>query len=474
MTLLNSASAEIKIKKNGTMYTKTGAEKGSVAYPIFFNSIISVHLEVKMSEISLIEIRLKPTFDDAMEILQSGLLGMGVGTSTDAPKDEGKTKNPAGLSASGTAASAAKGPTDALLKNTVDSFAQMYVRLFRPTGDKSESTPWWSGAVTQPDVTMDNGEIEIILRGYANTVFLSGPEYVTKIQDLSILEIIEKMTALIGKTIEFDSDDTVTKSHLMSTKISGDRKENALATIKWALGHGASEMRMGQAPDGKEDDTRIIVRRIDSMFKQIPKYTFVQWRQIDPKLNVYPMLKFNLRSARTLFIQGRAFGIYNLGVDSKKKESLSSAFGGSDASFPETATSDQTSIEPDISQKNKPGFHVEYYKRSEAQDTSKQNEKDVALDLATYQMFTFEICGLPDLAPMQLVQISVSDIPAFQGVLLVTKITHSWNGDWLTEVEGRMSGGFGGKITKPLGFVAPATPTTDVGGTTLTPTVLTA
>ena len=447
MTIFGNAFCKVVVEKGGKPFNVFN-------YPIFFNSITSVRAEIKMSEIAMIEVKLHPSFDDGIQILKDGLLGLGLGSAKTLPTESKSDRKPTSLD-SGAAAPAAT-TSGALLGSTMSNFATMFVQFQRP-GETLSGKPFesrvFAGAVTQPDVTFDGNQFEITMRGYANAIFLAGPEFKTTIKNESILKIITRMAALIDRTIIFDPDDSVTEKLLTETKITGDRSETALATIKWALSHESCEFSTGMGIGNETKDSTILVRQIASMFSAKPVYTFVTRRQIDIENNVFPMTSFGMQGARSLFISGRAFGNYQLGLDSKTKAPIAAVYNSEQVGQSETSTSDTTGIKAKLDEANKPGFHTPVFTRSLAQDNAPQAKTAISQNLALYQAFTFSVEGLPDLAPMQICQIRVADIDELSGVILITKITHIWDGAWITEIEGRMTGGLGTGVKKKLSNV---------------------
>jgi hypothetical protein len=422
MSILLNSFYDITIIKNGDKWTRD-------TFPIFFNSISKIDVSVKTGDIIVMNITLTPTFNDAIDILRSGILGIGLGDKKQKPQTT-STSIPAINALSAIALG------DGGLDKVIDGFAVIEIELMRP-GEQINNLDFktfkYRGALTQPDVSIQGGDVSITMRGYGNAVFAQGPLAQFQFTDNKTISDVVKACLEIMSTFQIkDQAKTDTPYNIM----------------KWALG-----LQKLSFIESLEDEKTIIIYDTDVSYfkeKEVCKYTFVQWRQIDPGNNVFPLITFNMDSARSLFLQSRAFGTYTLGLDEKTKKAI---------------TNDTTKVKDD--QYNEVKSNSEAMKIIDknfkgwitAQPTQESNEQaqtglnEVVTGSSVYQKFTLEIYGLPHIAPLDKVNIVIGDIAELSGMLIVNKVTHTLDSNgWVTSLETVKIGDIGQETAKALGL----------------------
>jgi len=441
----HSAQAQVEIEKNGEVFNRS-------SFPILFNSISSVKATVRHAEIMNIEITITPSFSDALLILKSGLLGFG---KTDKKPEASQSEVTAKSIKPGAGTVAATGTENQdPLKNALSGLPIMYVKFSRPGETIVENqfeTPWYVGAITQPDIQVSGAEITITLRGYAYGVFFCGPKYMVKVdEDTTAYGLVEDAASLLDHEVIFDSIDAETQTALKNKKLKPHmRQETPFDTIKWALAQEGCMFSIGINPlEGKEKDKKgnaILIRKLSALFNQQSKYAFYQWRNPDYSSDItqVPCFNFSIESGRSLFFNGFSFGTYRLGEDSFKKkvivpEELKTQ------PITEIDPNNTTGLKADTKATLKLGRFTPVREDTEEgkSATSDIDKSEIEKQLVNFQKFAIEVPGIPNLAPMDLVDLLIGDIDEFSGKMLVTGVTHTFDSSgWNTSIEARKTGG---------------------------------
>lgn len=422
ITLLN-AFYDIKITKGTEEFTRDNL-------PVFFNSISRVELGVRTGEIVTIDITLTPNYNDAMDILRSGLLGINMGSKDQKPEKQGEVKTPSNAPAVSTGE---KG-----LGKVISGFAQVEMKLLRAGEELGSGKPYetktFRGALTQPDVQIQGSDISITLKGYGNAVFGAGPLFKFSCEGKTIEDVVDACIALIGysKVVKENQDASVSKK-LKEKIIDQFKTDTPYNMMKWALG-----LQKLTFTEDLENAKQLVIFDSDvSSFKpEKPKYTFVQWRQIDVENNIFPLMSFTVDSARSLFLSGRAFGNWTQGANEKTKEittNETSAIKDKDDMYKQIENA-STVILKDEKLKLSGWISMQANQNSTEQESS--SKKETVVGSAVYQKFTLESFGLSDIAPLDQVNLMIGDIKEFSGVLSVTKVIHTMDGDgWKTSLD---------------------------------------
>jgi len=433
VTLLNSFY-DIKITKGNDVFTRDN-------YPIFFNSISKIHLNVRTGEIVTIDIELTPTFNDAIEILKSGLLGINLGSKEQKPEIQGK--NVSALNAPVTSTSNGMG-------KTISGFAQIEVQLSRPgeeIGNRPYTTRWYKGALTQPDVSIQETDITITMKGYGNAVFATGLIFQFTMNGKTISDVVDACLDIIDfkKNIKTTHQASVEKK-LLEKVPDQIMTDTPFAIMKWALGL----QKLAFTEDLTELNTIIIYDTDVSNFKSSePKYTFVQWRQVDLENNIYPLFSFNVDSARSLFLSGRAFGNYTRGLDEKKKEAITNENSEvKDDAYNQIENNAKSFLGKD---NGKTFGWISLQPRKESTQQAQTSQNETVIGSSIYQKFSLETYGIPDIDPLDQVNMMIGDIKEFTGVLIVTRVSHTIDGNgWITSLEATKIGDIGQDLQEEM------------------------
>lgn len=452
---------QVEIEKNGVVYDKN-------SFPALFNSVSMVKAEIRMNEIAKIEITLTPSYQDAIDILRSGLLG--IGNSPSVPDSDSSNKSSTSINtSSGNSAVASSSGSKDPLRDTLKNFSNMRVKFMRPldnlTSQGKMETPWYVGAITQPDVRIEGAEVTITLKGYAFALFMSGPKMILEIKDGdSVYDVVEKVLGLIDHTMVFDQDDATTEEEMRSKKLIGEkRSQPPFNILKWALSLVGCDFVLGaNVLSGEESDksgNQVLIRKRQSTFEQPPVYTLVQWRNPDPQADPpeIPIVNFSLESGGPLFFNGFAFGVFRLGEDPLKKkviipEALESR------NFKETATTPSSSKKANSDDTNKIGMRVPVHsdQESEQSQTSDSAVNEMEKQLINFQKFVIDIPGVPGIAPTNLCMMRIGTLDEMSGYLLVTSVTHTADSSgWMTSLEARMTGGLDGNQPQQVKAMQP-------------------
>lgn len=441
MSSLLHAFYDISIEKAGKTFNRDGSN-GAIAFPEFFNSIDSISIKVKSSEITTIDVGLSPSYNDALTILRSGILGIGVGSKDQTPSLAGKSKAAAILGAATNVGSLVAGFTGAsnpaeksLLKDLINGVGILKIKLFRDDVN-TKSTSVYSGPMLQPDVEFSGGLFSIKLKMFGYMSYPSGPEYITQIkEDMTIKDIVNGVLGLVGMEYSIAEGHSGDVNSALNTKATPrNLKESPFQTLKWALGLG--RIRFYENP---EKEKSIVLYKEDTALKKpkTPKYTFVVYKQVNPEENVYPCYSFSMTGNKLLFMKSGSFGNYNAGIlEDTKRKSLTDK--KSDKDLKELERSSST-IKPIDNSKAIPGFLTPVIDDSEESKQAGKNE--VAASVAKFQRIQMTVPGLPDLFPLQSINIEVGDVKELTAVALITGVTHSFGSEsWTTELETVITG----------------------------------
>ena len=435
------SSYDMKIYKAGQMF-----DRGNL--PEFFNSISRVYLAARTGEIAQIEITLTPSYDDAMFILRSGLLGTGLGKPGQLPKASNQKTESKGTEsqAPSTTASSDTG----LMSDMMTGFAQLEVSLLRPGeggGDYRDlATRVYRGAITQPSVSIQSAQVTITLKAYGNSIFATSAAYDFDLsKTVNFGDLIQACCDLIGYSFSIKKSHRESVNEKLNQKISPKiMRDTPFNMIRWALG----QVRCSFHDDPIEKNAIVIVSMDVSAFQpEEPKITLVQWRQIDPDNNVYPIIDYNLNSNVSLFLTGRSFGNYKLGSDEKRKVSSNNDLIESDPTKENQVDTSKTTKRIDNSVL-RPGITVPNYTQ-ESKEQSNLADSDGTIGSAQFQKYMLTIFGIPNIGMLDQVNVLIGDIQELSGVVLVTKVEHTLDeGGWITSLEGTVTGDVTGDIQK--------------------------
>lgn len=440
-------ACEVLVYKDGTVWNRSN-------FPVFFNSIAKVSAIVAVEQMAQIKIEVTPSFNDALTILASGILGTSTGAAGQTPSTAlDKSVTPTSVSSSATASSSTA-------TVTAPSNAPFYaVRFFYP-GEEDASTDWYGGLAVQPGLSMNNGEVTINLNIIGQHGLMQMNQGPKTFNNESAFDVITKLAAKFKVELEFDDDDDETKAILQKETITGQYNENDESIIRRIL----MKLRCHVVKDqgGTNSKARYLVKSLKYLHSQPIDYHFVALRQVQPEKNVIPLLSFDLSSTGTMFYPGATFGIYSTAVMSSTKEIKKFASTPNDAESDSTnATSSDSGAMPEDT-----GDGDEKGGATGKVDTSDPDEAGVSqpalgndamdtLDIMaarseiarSEQMeFHAETYGLPDIQPLIMAQLTIGPgekgIEAFSGPVSVKGLEHIWDSNgWHTSMKLYKTGG---------------------------------
>jgi hypothetical protein len=449
MNFLNSFCSII-LSKNGDTYTRD-------QIPWFYNSVSRVYVSVKTAEIMQMEITLTPSYEDALRILSSGLLGISVSKKDEKPKDSGKNVVAKPTITNRPTVGAPSDKT--VVSGATTGMTQVKIKLMRP-GEKTYSnqdfeTSEYCGVIYQPEVSIAGADITITLKGYGYSSMSTGPEYSVHIPEgeQTLLDVVKECLEYMDYDPSPEYLDESAKGKLGIKAPIRNARETLFKTMKWACDLAKCGFVESTKPfDGKRKMSFYDLSHSAFVSKE-PKYTCVQWKQVDPKKGVIPLLDFKMASSTLLFLQGQAFGTYSKIIDPAAKTSENRT--NTDSQTEDLK--DQSSItKTNPNSKKSPGLFVSVADPS-SQEETKTADSEFQKQVAKFQKFSFQIPGVPNIYVMDQVNLSIGNVAAFQGVCLVSAVSHTMDSSgWVTDLEATMIKSMDGKIEEKNEIVSNA------------------
>lgn len=457
MTLnFNGGTHDVIIYKQGERFDRTNL-------PYFFNSITSVEAQIAQGGLASIKVTLEPSFDDAIRILSSGLLGIGASSEGQVPQKQQGGDSQAGIGGtksvssknidaltSQAAANGAGSESKADFEQTVAPF--LAVRFMYPDQTDNDGsaaeTPWYTGVCLEPHIDMSGSNITITMVATATASLLKHIQGASSFGDQPVLKVLKTLAESVNIELTFDPGDDETVSLLNNTMISGIYNEPKLQTIRNILYKLDCYWYFASGED-KEPNSEIRIKSRKSITESQVNFTFVMFRQIDPGNNIIPIYELSLESSGALFLPQGAFGSFQRGVDEGKKEVKTVAvkpevldskqLTGTTASAGTLPMSDKvaggsTGITND-SDAELTGSSTPFYSRG----TSKNNKDDIeaASKRALFGGIAYRLTlpGLPKLNMLGVAQVVIGDfVPGLSSVGWTEAITHTSDSSGWTSV----------------------------------------
>lgn len=421
MSSLLHSFCEVKIKKDGIEYPNKKNE-----YRYFFNSISNVSMKVDSKSMATCEITFTPSYQDAVKLLTSGFLGL---FSENKLKPDENTKE--------------KGDPGSITS------AQAIVKFIRQDrGAEKLETDYFYFNQTTPRVEIEGNTIGITLSGTASTSRIPSGDAQKK--QLAFSKAIYKKVIKEGETLhdllmyisEKSEYDFVFRNDAEAKTIETKLAPQIMAmTLNDMLIQGCAKANLDYAIRNS-----IYIYDGIKQLGKVPLYEFVLWRQVFPESGIYPMFSFNLESDVSMFFSNRAFGTVSSGVDPSKKEIIDKASeveldqGTNPASRgklkAENGFEDDEPLDPTPTYRAEPEASSEDEAKNEAR-LGGLNHIDVS----------FQVPGLPDLAPLEMVTLRVGDIKEFALAVQLQEVEHIWGEEgWIAECKGTITGGLGEQL----------------------------
>lgn len=385
-------------------------EQDSVVRAIL-QSIASVEVDVQMGQLSQMRLQLTPTYDDAIKIVKSGLLGMGI-----VPGGE----------------------------QTGDAAEQRVLRLRFGYDDDSDLgiSPWFVGGMTVPE--MDFGE-EITLTMIAHSALFFGQRMESLNVEPEKVEITEFLQTIADK---FDIEIVIldsTAEGILSEKLDLCTALDPFSALRDVLyKHGMSFYCF--TASGEEAKDQVVIFSVAGRNAVLPKWQFVMYGQINPNMGVFPIERISFNPT-PLMVPGSTFGAKTLVIDSSSKEELIdedasdydlskqplvgekvsvTSMGNAKVSsgLPKTQKSKSGGGLADVDTASDAGMIVASTKRGDDLDTRGESQSQVMFAGDQALQFTISGPGVPMLSPTDLVNIQIAGLPEISGNASILVMRH--------------------------------------------------
>ena len=454
MTLtFNGGSYECKIFKAGEEFNRGNLPK-------LFNSITSVKAIMPGNGIGYIQVTIEPNYQDGIEILKSGLLGTGLSSTGQKPEKRGEGAGKqikVSVDLTSKVSQSATGKSGSITRTPGQKSIMPYlmVRFRYPPGvtdrDGSEAiTPWFTGAVGEPDLSFTAQDISMTMNAMHTSRFLESFKGSIQFSDIPAIDVIRNLTKSIGLEPTFDVGDTDTKE-LLNKPISVVANESRMDSIRNILFKKDCFYITIGGDDDKQQKDQLRIKRRTKIVNSEPTHTFVLWRQINPANNVIPIYDFQLNSSGMLFLRGAAFGSFQRGIDSSSKKSIQLEVTESDIEGPAitgsdtgagtlpTGTKEQGGVTGiiDDSDKELTGESIPYLQRGKKHSNESEIVNTTLKAAHSGMKVNLVVPGLPSIKPLTLVQVIIgANVPGISAVYKVQKVTHIVDSNgWTTELE---------------------------------------
>lgn len=402
-----------------------------------------------------ITIEITPSLEDGLKILQSGLLGVGFPLGQ-MPQEIGSGSGSVSRSSSAMSSTSAGSPSsDVTAAASTAPGPQCYVavRFMYPGQEDSEGiaeTELYTGSCGIPNIQLNNGSITISISAYPESAVLAALEgTVVFPSGTNALDALKTLVDPMGMTIEFDDGDSETEAILQNKPVTGVWNEPRFEIAK----------RIIRSADCYFDisTSKMIIKSRSFISNSDITYTFVQFRNINPNENVFPLSDYELESPRSLFMHGGVFGSFQKDFTSDSKESEdftvdssdydSQSLGGSNTgpgSLPkDSGAADEvggaTGIKTTDAQLTGGGHLV--LSRGAAGEINNKGEIRAKMNQTADSFVKVKMTspGVPRLKPLTVAQVIIGDnIPGLSSPVLINVVEHVWDGSgWTTEIEAR-------------------------------------
>lgn len=444
----NGGIHEVLLFKDGVKYDVNN-------FPALFRSIQSVEAETRALGLANLVVNITPNFSDAVKILESGLLGIGITEKGQSPElatsaASGRSVTP--VPVNNTVSSPKESSASDLAASIYPVLAVRFLYVDQTDNDGTEaSTPWFVGMINVPDVNITGTDISITLKAYSNGIMASKFITTASFSDSKVYDAITELIKPYGLVITFDEDDDQTENLLKDKFYSGTSAEPPMMTVKNILLQIDCYFTLTNG-DGKKPGNEIRIKSRKAMNEGKIDFTFVLWRQIDPANNVIPIYDFSLQSNGALFLAGGAFGSKQTGVDSSTKKVVTlevddksnktKGLSGNKAGMNRLPGESQKNLGVSNGVSAIPanqkisGDNIPIVQNG-TMNNKGEIESKALTDGSLGLTYNITVPGLPRLSPLRLAQVIVGDnIVGISGPGQIWKVTHRTGSDgWVCEIE---------------------------------------
>jgi hypothetical protein len=389
----------------------------------FANFVSHAKVHVSLLRFTNIEVTFNPPFDQAIKLIQSGVLGIGFSIKSATGEPLGNDKDFASASKS------------SINFNTV-------VIKFHHGGKQS---PYFKGLLLVPEVKIGVDGISITIKAtgmyFEQTKVSSGKPSDSK----TGLQLIQ---SLLGPEIEISIDPNDSQAAKALSKIHKINMNQSNFSIANDILHDAncSLYQSGMKSKNSKPVYELISK--DFMRKRKSGATFVLWSQINPNKGVYPII--NMQTDINNYLAGQSFGLNATGIDSSTKARRTEKAGAESAKrFTDTHASRDGSISGSGAGKKVKTIHVP----NSGEGHSLAGTVVAAVHAALESALRYEITtvGIVDLLPGRPVKVTVAGVPFLSGAYDLYEVTHEMSDSGIeTHVNLAMTGGFSTLIDSGL------------------------
>jgi hypothetical protein len=269
----------------------------------FVNSLNSISLTINSGGVSEIELSLSPTFQQAVEIIESGFLGYGhpIQSQGKFPNDYQYIKGVAtpvknlGISSSVQSS-----------LGTSSKAASLAVRIGygdRGANPSMAQTPWINGLITSPNLSFGQ-EISITMKAVSAGITLASSATTRMFNGQTLDSIIKKILKEDANCdVKFDS---ASLAKAQSILINDNQSDNSLAYIRMLLDQYNFKYFESGGTE-KEPHQFFKVSDLATISNKMPRFTLVMYGQIDVNKRIYPCESFEADISH-MFVVGSLFG----------------------------------------------------------------------------------------------------------------------------------------------------------------------
>lgn len=374
-------------------------------------SISSIEINVTLGHLSEIRMTLNPTYEDAIKIIKSGLMGMGI--------------VPGGSSGGDTA-------------------EQRILRIRFGYDDKSDmsTSPWFVGGMVVPE--MDFGD-EISLTIVAYSALFFGQRVESLAVEKEKIDLKEYLQTIATKLdIEIVVLDSIAAG-LLSTKFELVRNGDLFSGLRDILYTNGLAFYCFTAA-GEEAKDQIVIFSIAGRNAITPKWQFVMYGQVSPNQGVFPIQRLSFNPT-PLMIPGSTFGTKTLTIDTSIKKELIeeeesdydlsmqplvgdkvsiTSMGNAEVSggLPKTKKTKSGGGLSDVDTASDSGNIVVSLKRGEDLDTRSDSQSKTMFNGSEQLQFTVVCPGVPVLRPTELVNLQIAGLPEISGNATIMTLRH--------------------------------------------------
>lgn len=305
----------------GGLFIQAQVENGAGTFEIgsnnaFANALNSVAVTMTQGGASTIEVNLSPTFQQAVQIIESGFLGFGFPL-------KNKSNPSVEYNFTGGLFKKSINPISAQSSNAKAS--SLSVRFGYGDGGanpKQAITPWVGGIITAPDLSFGE-EISVVMKAVSAGLKLTSADTTRIFNGETLVTAVEQIVEEdINGIVEFKPE---AKARASQIRVFRNQTDNSMAFLKDLL----SDYNFKFYESGgtsKLPKQKFEIDSIEGISNSTPQFTLVMYGQIDVSKKVYPIESFETNITHAL-VSGEFFGSKTTNTQTKNKEITRKEYG---------------------------------------------------------------------------------------------------------------------------------------------------